>query len=69
MGLIENVNRAAWLQLDLPRLHHLFALVSLVVIAFKLTQLIIKKRQWVRHLGPFPGPPAHWLLGHVKEVK
>ena len=68
MGLIENVNRATFLPFDLPRLRHVLVLVPLVLIAFKLTQLIVKKRQWVRHLGPFPGPPAHWLFGHVKEV-
>ncbi|XP_071373257.1 cytochrome P450 4B1-like [Centroberyx affinis] len=60
--------KATSFPLDLPGMH-LFALVCLVAVVFKLTALIIKKRQWLRNLEPFPGPPGHWLLGNVQEFK
>ncbi|KAA0702861.1 Cytochrome P450 4B1 [Triplophysa tibetana] len=34
-----------------------------------LRRLIIKRRKGKRILEPFPGPPDHWLFGHVKEFR
>uniref|UniRef100_A0A667YKA1 aromatase n=1 Tax=Myripristis murdjan TaxID=586833 RepID=A0A667YKA1_9TELE len=52
----------------LPHMHHLLALLLLVVAVCKLTALIVKRRETLRNLEAFPGPPAHWLFGHVQEV-
>ncbi|XP_071373264.1 cytochrome P450 4B1-like [Centroberyx affinis] len=49
-------------------MHHLFALLCLAFLIFKLTVLIIKRRELLRNLEPFPGPPGHWLLGHVNQL-
>uniref|UniRef100_A0A8C5BMG2 aromatase n=1 Tax=Gadus morhua TaxID=8049 RepID=A0A8C5BMG2_GADMO len=35
---------------------------------FKITSLLIKRSNLVRHLKAFPGPPAHWFFGHALEV-
>uniref|UniRef100_A0A3B3RK94 Cytochrome P450, family 4, subfamily T, polypeptide 8 n=1 Tax=Paramormyrops kingsleyae TaxID=1676925 RepID=A0A3B3RK94_9TELE len=32
-----------------------------------LAKLLMKRREFVRVLQPFPGPPKHWLYGHVHE--
>uniref|UniRef100_A0A8C5BH40 Cytochrome P450, family 4, subfamily T, polypeptide 8 n=1 Tax=Gadus morhua TaxID=8049 RepID=A0A8C5BH40_GADMO len=36
---------------------------------FKITSLLIKRSNLVRHLKAFPGPPAHWFFGHALEMK
>ncbi|KAM3872700.1 cytochrome P450 4T8 [Diretmus argenteus] len=50
-------------------MHHLFILLCLVVVVFKLTALLIRRMELIRNVEAFPGPPAHWLFGHVKEFK
>uniref|UniRef100_A0A8C1SLH1 Cytochrome P450, family 4, subfamily T, polypeptide 8 n=1 Tax=Cyprinus carpio TaxID=7962 RepID=A0A8C1SLH1_CYPCA len=59
----------ASLLLNLPSLsvNHVFALV-LLACSVIVVKLLVKRRRGMRALEPFPGPPAHWLLGHVKEV-
>ncbi|XP_048881825.1 cytochrome P450 4B1 isoform X2 [Brienomyrus brachyistius] len=49
------------------RVWHLACVFCLVAIAFKLAKLLVKRREFVRVLQPFPGPPKHWLYGHVHE--
>uniref|UniRef100_A0A8C1QU51 aromatase n=1 Tax=Cyprinus carpio TaxID=7962 RepID=A0A8C1QU51_CYPCA len=58
----------ASLLLNLPSLsvNHVFALV-LLACSVIVVKLLVKRRRGMRALEPFPGPPAHWLLGHVKE--
>eukprot|EP00058_Branchiostoma_floridae_P025593 XP_002611083.1 hypothetical protein BRAFLDRAFT_205999 [Branchiostoma floridae] len=43
--------------------------VFLVLIAVKLVTLVRKQREDARVLEKFPGPPRHWLLGHVHKVR
>ncbi|KAM9353624.1 cytochrome P450 4B1-like [Symphorus nematophorus] len=57
------------LQLGWLRVHHLFALLCLVAVVYKLTTLLAKRRDDLRSFDAFPGPPAHWLFGHVFEFK
>uniref|UniRef100_A0A672YFG8 aromatase n=1 Tax=Sphaeramia orbicularis TaxID=375764 RepID=A0A672YFG8_9TELE len=52
-----------------PHMHHLLAVLCLVAVVYKLTILLRKRRDAFRHMEPFPGPPAHWLFGHVLEFK
>uniref|UniRef100_A0A667YLQ0 aromatase n=1 Tax=Myripristis murdjan TaxID=586833 RepID=A0A667YLQ0_9TELE len=66
---METVKTAAHFPSSLPHMHHLLALLLLVVAVCKLTALIVKRRETLRNLEAFPGPPAHWLFGHVQEFK
>uniref|UniRef100_A0A671PCJ8 aromatase n=1 Tax=Sinocyclocheilus anshuiensis TaxID=1608454 RepID=A0A671PCJ8_9TELE len=45
--------------------NHVFALALLACSAI-VVKLLVMRRRGMRTLEPFPGPPAHWLLGHVK---
>uniref|UniRef100_A0A673WZV6 aromatase n=1 Tax=Salmo trutta TaxID=8032 RepID=A0A673WZV6_SALTR len=55
--------------LDSYRIHHLVAIFSLVYVILKISKLIVKRNEWIRALETFPGPPKHWLFGHVREFK
>ncbi|XP_070822229.1 cytochrome P450 4B1-like [Chaetodon trifascialis] len=66
MGLTEDFVK---LQSGWPRVHHLFALLCLAAVVYKLTVLLGKRRAAFRNLEVFPGPPTHWLFGHVQEFK
>ncbi|XP_073342213.1 cytochrome P450 4T8 [Pagrus major] len=57
------------LQPCLPRMHHLFALLCVVAVVYKLTILLARQRDAIRNYACFPGPPSHWLFGHVFEFK
>lgn len=52
----------------LPPLYQLFALVCLVAIIYKVTTVIVKRNDMLRHFKAFPGPPGHWLFGHSLRV-
>uniref|UniRef100_A0A667YIR0 aromatase n=1 Tax=Myripristis murdjan TaxID=586833 RepID=A0A667YIR0_9TELE len=65
MELTETISKTSQFLQDLP---HSFALICFVVIFTSLlTALIAKRKKELRNVGAFAGPPAHWLLGHVKE--
>uniref|UniRef100_A0A667YME9 aromatase n=1 Tax=Myripristis murdjan TaxID=586833 RepID=A0A667YME9_9TELE len=67
MELTETISKTSQFLQDLP---HSFALICFVVIFTSLlTALIAKRKKELRNVGAFAGPPAHWLLGHVKELK
>lgn len=55
-------------QLEWLHMHHLFALLCLVAVVHKLNILLAKRRDAFRNTEIFPGPPGHWLFGHVLEV-
>ncbi|XP_022619945.1 cytochrome P450 4B1 [Seriola dumerili] len=56
-------------QLGWPRMHHLFALLCVFAVVYKLTVLIAKRKATFRSIEAFPGPPGHWLFGHVLQFK
>ncbi|XP_023256862.1 cytochrome P450 4B1 [Seriola lalandi dorsalis] len=56
-------------QLGWPRMHHLFALLCVFAVVYKLTILIVKRKATFRSIEAFPGPPGHWLFGHVLQFK
>ncbi|KAM9797838.1 cytochrome P450 4B1-like [Neosynchiropus ocellatus] len=47
---------------------HLFALVCLAAIVYKLVAIVQRRRHFTRHVQQFPAPPTHWLFGHVREL-
>lgn len=55
-------------QLGWPHMHYVFAVLCLFVVVYKLTILLAKRREAQRNFQAFPGPPPHWLFGHVLEV-
>ncbi|KAA8591742.1 hypothetical protein FQN60_017116 [Etheostoma spectabile] len=63
---MESTDAFVTFQLGWPKMHHLFALLCLVAVV-KLTMLLAKRRDAFRNIEAFPGPPAHWFFGHVKE--
>ncbi|XP_006791906.2 cytochrome P450 4B1-like [Neolamprologus brichardi] len=56
-------------QLGWPHMHHVFAVLCLFVVVYKLTILLAKRREALRNFQAFSGPPPHWLFGHVLEFK
>ncbi|KAF7645499.1 hypothetical protein LDENG_00203600 [Lucifuga dentata] len=66
MELFETVGIS---HLKWSHMHHLFVLVCIVVVFYQLTVLISKRRDAVRSVKAFSGPPGHWLLGHMMEFK
>ncbi|XP_019948310.2 cytochrome P450 4T8 isoform X1 [Paralichthys olivaceus] len=52
-----------------PRVHHLLAVLCLVYVVYKLSVLLLKRKAAFRDTECFPGPPGHWLFGHVLEFK
>ncbi|KAM9309813.1 cytochrome P450 4B1-like [Pholidichthys leucotaenia] len=51
------------------RVHHLFALLCISATVYKLTLLLLKRRKMIGNIRDFPGPPTHWLFGHMLEFK
>ncbi|KAL7394584.1 hypothetical protein ABVT39_028279 [Epinephelus coioides] len=56
-------------QLGWPQMHHLFALICLVAIVYKVSILYLQRRHALLGIEDFPGPPAHWLFGHGRDFK
>lgn len=52
----------------LPPLYQLFAAVCLVTIIYKITAILAKRSDMMRHFKAFPGPPGHWFFGHSLKV-
>lgn len=52
----------------LPPLYQLFAAVCLVAIIYKITAILAKRSDMMRHFKAFPGPPGHWFFGHSLKV-
>ncbi|XP_033991791.1 cytochrome P450 4B1-like [Trematomus bernacchii] len=56
-------------QLGLPHMHHLIAVLCVVAVVYKLTVLLAQRRAVMQSMELFPGPPSHWLFGHLMEFK
>ncbi|XP_026140542.1 cytochrome P450 4T8 [Carassius auratus] len=54
------------LSLESLSVSHVFALALFVCLAI-VVKLLAMRRRGMRTMESFPGPPADWLLGHVKE--
>uniref|UniRef100_A0A8C5C5F3 aromatase n=1 Tax=Gadus morhua TaxID=8049 RepID=A0A8C5C5F3_GADMO len=53
--------------IDLSYMERVVILLCVGLCTFKITSLLIKRSNLVRHLKAFPGPPAHWFFGHMKR--
>lgn len=47
---------------------YLLIIFGLFCLILKAIQLFWRKQNMVKALSSFPGPPSHWLYGHVKMV-
>lgn len=54
---------------SVPGLLQAAALLSLVLLLLKATQLYLRRQWLLQILQQFPSPPSHWLFGHKDEVK
>nr|BAA85387.1 cytochrome P450 XL-304 [Xenopus laevis] len=45
------------------------ALLCLLAVLLKATQIYLSKKRQERILEQFPGPPRHWLLGNVDQIR
>ncbi|XP_028836484.1 cytochrome P450 4T8 [Denticeps clupeoides] len=69
MELYEHGQNLKHLYVDSVHLYYLAALLALVFVCFKFAKLMISRAQQIKVLEAFPGPPTHWLFGHVHEFK
>ncbi|XP_058256033.1 cytochrome P450 4A6-like isoform X2 [Hemibagrus wyckioides] len=69
MGLFNYVAKLTPFNLEAFRFYHVFAVVCIIYISAVLIKWSIKRKQWMRALEQFPGPPGHWLLGHATQFK
>uniref|UniRef100_A0AAQ5Z318 aromatase n=1 Tax=Amphiprion ocellaris TaxID=80972 RepID=A0AAQ5Z318_AMPOC len=53
-------------QLNWP---HFFAVFCLVVVVYKSSVFVLRKRDAQRNVEAFPGPKPSWLFGHVMQFK
>lgn len=53
---------------SVSQIYQLFALLCLTAVIYKFVTLFVKGRNLHRDFKDFPGPPAHWLFGHVFAV-
>ncbi|XP_034029938.1 cytochrome P450 4B1-like [Thalassophryne amazonica] len=64
---MEVIDAVRGLNVGWLHLHHLFALVCVVAVAFKLIALVRQRKEFLRSFAAFPGPAGHWLVGHILE--
>ncbi|RXM30786.1 Cytochrome P450 4B1 [Acipenser ruthenus] len=67
MDTIEALRNMVSFPFDVYRVYHLIAVFCLVTLVLKITKLFIRRKQSIKVLEAFPGPPPHWLYGHVHE--
>ncbi|XP_060222161.1 cytochrome P450 4X1 isoform X3 [Meriones unguiculatus] len=60
---------ASWLETRWARPLHLALVFCLALALMQAFKLYLRRRRLLRDLSPFPGPPAHWLLGHQKFLQ
>ncbi|XP_060906169.1 cytochrome P450 4B1 [Labrus mixtus] len=60
---------AAFVRYQLEHLHHLFALVCIVAVVYKLSTLLSKRAATLRVTENFPGPQRHWLFGNLLDFQ
>ncbi|XP_066479078.1 cytochrome P450 4B1-like [Tiliqua scincoides] len=58
-----------WLSEEFSHVFYLLVILGLFCVILKTIQLYWRKQNMVKALSCFPGPPSHWLYGHVKMLK
>ncbi|XP_028667982.2 cytochrome P450 4B1-like [Erpetoichthys calabaricus] len=69
MGFVEGMLNVSWFPINAHRLYHLIAVFCLVAVLLKITRLFLRRSEAIKILKQFPGPPTHWLYGHVHEFR
>ncbi|GAA6112044.1 cytochrome P450 4A6-like [Tachysurus ichikawai] len=69
MELYNYFAKLATFNLEAFRLSHVFLAVCIIYISAVLIKWSIKRKQRMRDLEQFPGPPGHWLLGHITQFQ
>ncbi|XP_015280112.1 PREDICTED: cytochrome P450 4B1-like [Gekko japonicus] len=54
--------------MDLSRILHLVVVFCLTWMLIKIIQLYRQRKELQKTMSSFPGPPAHWLYGHIREL-
>ncbi|XP_048353220.1 cytochrome P450 4B1-like [Sphaerodactylus townsendi] len=54
--------------MDFSRIWHLFFVFCLTWMLIKIIQLYRQRQELLKTMSSFPGPPAHWLYGHIREL-
>ncbi|XP_041126884.1 cytochrome P450 4B1-like [Polyodon spathula] len=67
MDTVEALRNLVSFAFDIHRVCHLIAAFCLVNLVLKVTKLFISRKQSIKALEAFPGPPRHWLYGHEHE--
>ncbi|EDL90318.1 cytochrome P450 4X1, isoform CRA_b [Rattus norvegicus] len=60
---------ASWLENRWARPLHLALVFCLALVLMQAVKLYLRRQRLLRDLRPFPGPTAHWLLGHQKFLQ
>ncbi|KAJ8340861.1 hypothetical protein SKAU_G00331520, partial [Synaphobranchus kaupii] len=68
MELVESLKNMQF-SLDSKCVYHLAFVFCLVFTLLKIAKLFAERRKWIQVLRSFPGPPMHWLYGHVHEFR
>uniref|UniRef100_A0A8D2J233 Cytochrome P450 n=1 Tax=Varanus komodoensis TaxID=61221 RepID=A0A8D2J233_VARKO len=58
----------SWLPQDISQIFYIVVILSFLYVVLKGIQLYWWNRYLVKGLSCFPGPPTHWLYGHIKMV-
>uniref|UniRef100_A0A674J005 Uncharacterized protein n=1 Tax=Terrapene triunguis TaxID=2587831 RepID=A0A674J005_9SAUR len=58
-----------WLNGAVSQMFHLMAVVCLACVVLKAIQLYWRKRKLLKIFKSFPGPPTHWLYGHLQMLQ
>ncbi|XP_062992508.1 uncharacterized protein LOC134405181 [Elgaria multicarinata webbii] len=58
-----------WLPGNLSQLFHLTLALILTSVALKAIQLFQTRQKLLKVFRDFPGPPSHWLYGHIHMLK
>uniref|UniRef100_Q4QQR3 Cytochrome P450, family 4, subfamily b, polypeptide 1 n=1 Tax=Xenopus tropicalis TaxID=8364 RepID=Q4QQR3_XENTR len=58
-----------WLSVNIYQIGQFVALLCVLLLLLKAYALHSRGRRFAAALAPFPGPPAHWLYGHVNQFR
>ncbi|KAM8930554.1 cytochrome P450 4A7-like [Pelodytes ibericus] len=60
---------STWLSVSLLQYLHVLTVLCVVSLVLKAYQLFNTRKALVKIFQKFPGPPSHWLLGHVNNFR
>nr|XP_033772218.1 cytochrome P450 4B1-like isoform X2 [Geotrypetes seraphini] len=66
-SIIEQMLSFSWKTWDISQIFPLLLLLSLGLVLQKIVRVLFRRKQIVKALDGFVGPPCHWLYGNVHE--